>query len=266
MSNPTESPLSPAAADALSGTADAQTGAIYNTIGAVTYYTAAYQKEAIWNRAMALSNSLRVVKDGTLTFGVMPGTFRDARASILYPGCSGMSLANNATNYVFLDPDGSIHANTTGFSTGENVIPLATIVTAGGTYSHADISDMRGMACFTASGASGVIEASTAGAGSPNFLTGRENGKILTNEGASARAYNTLPSAAAGLAFDFIVSDADGMRITAVTGDTIRVGEGVSSSGGYIQNATIGSAIRLVAVNATEWIAVSTVGTWTVDS
>jgi hypothetical protein len=56
------------------------------------------------------------------------------------------------------------------------------------------------------------------------------------------------------------------MRITAVGDETIRVAGSVSATGGYIQNATIGSAIRLVAVNTTEWIAVSYVGTWTIDS
>lgn len=98
------------------------------------------------------------------------------------------------------------------------------------------------------------------------MLTVQETGKNLTNEGTTARNYNTLPSAAAGMSFEFVVQDADGMRIVAAAGDTIRVAGSVSAAAGYIQNATVGSAIRLLAVNATEWIAVNYVGTWTVDS
>ncbi|MCY2925982.1 MAG: hypothetical protein NT031_11190 [Planctomycetota bacterium] len=266
MSNPTESPLSGAAADALSGTVDPSTGAIYNTIGASTYYTAAYQKEAIWNRILALPNQLRVVKDGALTFGVMGGMFRIGIATYSYPGSAANALTDNATNYIYLLGSGTLTCNTTGFPVGEDHVPLAVISCASGAYAASDIQDCRGRAVLSAFGAAGAVEASTAASGSPNVLTVRETGKTLTNEGATARNYHTLPSAAAGMSFEFVVQDSDGMRIVAAAGDTIRVAGNVSAAAGYIQNATVGSAIRLLAVNATEWIAVSYVGTWTVDS
>lgn len=259
-------PLSDAAANALSGTTAPNTGAIYNTIGASTYYTAAYQKEAIWNRAAALANELRVVKDGTLTFGVFPGKFSDGFTVRSYAGSSGNVLTDATTNYVYLTAAGTLTTNTTGFPTNENHIPLAMIPTAAGTFAVTDVVDYRGRAIASAFGAIGNVEASTVGSGAPNVLTANEDGKIVTNEGATARAYNTLPSAVAGLAFEVVVQASDGVRVTAATGDTIRVAGSVSSTAGYIQNATVGSAIRLVAINATEWIAVSYVGTWTVDS
>ena len=73
-----------------------------------------------------------------------------------------------------------------------------------------------------------------------------------------------LPSAAAGLDFSFMVQDADGIRVTAATGDTIRVGTALSGVAGKIESTTIGSSVRLIALNATEWMAVSMVGSWTV--
>lgn len=109
------------------------------------------------------------------------------------------------------------------------------------------------------------IEASTAGVVSPNLLLPTESRKALTNEGALAEAYNTLPSAAAGYEFVFIVQAAAGLRIVANTGDTIRMGGAVSASGGFIRSAVVGSTVTLVAINATEWLAVSALGTWTVD-
>lgn len=109
------------------------------------------------------------------------------------------------------------------------------------------------------------IEASTAGSGAPNILLGLgETGKALTNEGAVALNYHTLPTAATGLRYTFIIQDGDGIIITANTGDTIRIGSAVSASAGNISSTTIGNAVTLQAINATEWIATSVVGTWTV--
>lgn len=109
------------------------------------------------------------------------------------------------------------------------------------------------------------IEASTAGSGAPNVLTNAESNKMLTNEGATAEAYNTLPTAVAGLTYSACVQDADGLRVTADTGDTIRIEASASATAGYINSTTIGSCVELVAINATEWFAVSVTGTWSVN-
>lgn len=108
-----------------------------------------------------------------------------------------------------------------------------------------------------------TIEANTAGSGTPNALTYSETNKVLTNEGATAQNYHTLPTAAAGLTYTFVVQDSDGIRIVANTGDTIRVAGTVSASAGYTESTTVGDVITLIAINATEWIAISYVGTWT---
>jgi hypothetical protein len=182
MSNPTESPLSAAVADALSGMADPNTGAIYNTIGASTYYTAAYQKEAIWNRAMALSNDLRVVKDGDSTFGVRGGMCRFGNQTLNFAGASCQSLTANSVNYIYMAESGTLAVSTTGFPASINCVSLAVIsVPASGIYSISNITDYRGAAAFSA-----VVgtEAVTAGSGSPNILTAYETKKVITNEGA----------------------------------------------------------------------------------
>lgn len=111
-----------------------------------------------------------------------------------------------------------------------------------------------------------LVEANTAGSGSPNVLVGTESGTVLTNEGATAQNYHTLPTAVAGLVFEFVVQDSDGVRVVAATGDTIRDVGTVSTTAGYIQSTTVGSTLRLVAINATEWVVTAKQGTWTIDS
>lgn len=110
-----------------------------------------------------------------------------------------------------------------------------------------------------------VVEASTAGSGAPNLLAAIESRKLLTNEGSTAEAYHTLPLAAAGIEFVFYCQDTDGIRVVANTGDTIRIGASVSAAGGFVRSSTSGSVLILVAINSTEWVAISVVGTWTVD-
>jgi hypothetical protein len=109
-----------------------------------------------------------------------------------------------------------------------------------------------------------LVEANTAGSGTPNALETSEVRKLFTNEGTTAVNYHTLPTAAANLEYTFYVQDADGIRITANTGDTIRIAATVSSVAGYITSTTIGDSVTLVAINATEWVATSLVGAgWT---
>lgn len=108
-----------------------------------------------------------------------------------------------------------------------------------------------------------LVEANTAGVGSPNAITAAESNTVFTNEGASALNYHTLPTAVAGLVYTFYVQDTDGIRVVANTGDTIRINTSVSASAGYAESTTVGSSVTLTAINATEWVATSVIGTWT---
>ncbi len=95
-------------------------------------------------------------------------------------------------------------------------------------------------------------------------LSAGASGTIYSNEGAAAISPFVLPTAVAGLRYGFIVQDADGIRVTAATGDTIRVAGSASVAAGNIANTTIGSTVYIIALNATEWVATSVIGTWTV--
>ena len=96
-------------------------------------------------------------------------------------------------------------------------------------------------------------------------LTAATCGNMHTNVGAVARVDLYLPPAAAGITTgEIIVSGADGIRVISATGDTVRVITAVSSAGGYAESTAIGSVLRLVAIDATAWIATTALGTWSV--
>jgi hypothetical protein len=108
-------------------------------------------------------------------------------------------------------------------------------------------------------------EENTAGVASPNVLTGLESFNVISNEGAVALNYQKLVSAAAGYEFKFVVQNANGMRLIASTGDTIRYTDTVSASSGYIESTNLGATILLRCINATEWFVSSISGTWNID-
>jgi hypothetical protein len=96
-----------------------------------------------------------------------------------------------------------------------------------------------------------------------------DGGTTFTNEGAGGLQDITLPTASANTTtgcyvYSFIVQSANGLRVIASAGDTIRIGTSVSAAAGNIQSTNVGSAVRLHCINATEWVAESVVGSWTV--
>lgn len=90
--------------------------------------------------------------------------------------------------------------------------------------------------------------------------TSAESGELYTNEGDANGAIITLPTAVAGLTYTFYVQAAQILQIVAAAGDTIRVGTTVSAAAGNIASNTVGSAITLTAINATEWVATEAAG------
>jgi len=63
-----------------------------------------------------------------------------------------------------------------------------------------------------------------------------------------------------------VVQDADGLKIVAAEGDTIRIAANATPAAGNISSAVIGSAVLLVAIHATEWLALSAMGSWSVST
>lgn len=107
------------------------------------------------------------------------------------------------------------------------------------------------------------VRPSTAVCASPLALTDDHVGQVLTNAGATARACFNLPAAQAGSNYSWIVVDTDGARVTAATGDTIRVGSAVSTTGGFCEASTDGDSLELIAVDGDRWYARNFIGAWT---
>lgn len=87
-------------------------------------------------------------------------------------------------------------------------------------------------------------------------------GTVFTNEADADGATITLPTAAAGLNFIAYVQTAQTLTITASAGDTIRIASNVTAAAGSITSNVVGSSVTLVAINATEWVATASIGSW----
>lgn len=109
-----------------------------------------------------------------------------------------------------------------------------------------------------------TLVASKTQAVSPYSVLATESRTAFDNTGSTGAVVFTLPTAAADLSYTFTCTDTDGITITANTGDTIRIAGSVTATAGSIASTVIGSSVRLIAVDATQWIAVSLVGTFTI--
>jgi hypothetical protein len=92
-------------------------------------------------------------------------------------------------------------------------------------------------------------------------VTTSDAGYTFSNEGAAGLVTMTLPTPAAGLRYTFYVRNAVGFKVaTAAVGQTIRIAGSISTSGGYIDDSTVGDSVTIIALNSTEWGATSIVG------
>lgn len=94
-------------------------------------------------------------------------------------------------------------------------------------------------------------------------LTAGQSGTVFTNEGNADILGILLPAAEAGLYYRFIVQNTNGIDIEPFDANTIRIAGSVTLVGGLIESLDIGDAVTLLAINSSEWIAFSVVGTWT---
>jgi hypothetical protein len=91
-----------------------------------------------------------------------------------------------------------------------------------------------------------------------------ESNRTYLAANTTAMAQVSLPAAAAGYTFKFVVTVAQGLRIRAFTSDTIRIGSTVTAAAGYVQSTTVGDYLELIAVSSSAWIARSPIQGWTV--
>ena len=110
-----------------------------------------------------MASACRVYKDGDLTYGVRAGSFINGASAVNYTASSSNALTDDATNYIYLTPAGTLTKNTTGFPATPHV-PLAEIVAADGAY-NADsaVTDRRCRAALAPVGAPTISEGSLGG-------------------------------------------------------------------------------------------------------
>lgn len=95
-------------------------------------------------------------------------------------------------------------------------------------------------------------------------LTAVNETEIVTNIGATALVTYTLPPAVAGMRYEIANEVSSGTRITAATGDFIRLGPNTATaSGGHIDTTDLGAKVEIAAVSVTGWHASSVIGNWT---
>lgn len=98
----------------------------------------------------------------------------------------------------------------------------------------------------------------TATQASTTTLTAAQSGALVVNTGTTASAAVSLPTTTlTGLHFYFLVTDADGVAITAPAGTTIRLGSAVTATGGTISSTTIGARLMLIADSSTSYVALN---------
>jgi hypothetical protein len=136
--------------NALSGLNDAEQEVLFIATGESPYYTSFYKMLYRLLDVSRRAGDLRVYKDGDLTFGVRAGRFCDGATTRDFAAASGQALTDNSTNSIYIATDGTLVVSTGGFPAAGATphIPLAAIVTAGGVYSLADITDYRGRSMF----------------------------------------------------------------------------------------------------------------------
>ncbi len=168
------------------------------------------------------------------------GTFFSSDANDLYGTVGGNSAFAGTVAYGFLQ-----YAATGGI-----------IVSSSGTSSYPVATRMRVIADTTNTTLDNDPVAPTTGTGT-----------FHSNDGASGNISETLPAASTkGLNHTFYVSAAHELKILCNGSDQIRVGASISTATtGDVKSSTVGNSITIVSLKSGLWVAISTVGTWTVD-
>lgn len=82
-----------------------------------------------------------------------------------------------------------------------------------------------------------------------------QSGESYNNTGATAQVVVTLPGAAVGLEYEFVVTDTDGFQLQATSSDTFQIGKGSAGAGnGTATFAVIGTVVKIRGASTTKWI------------
>lgn len=96
-------------------------------------------------------------------------------------------------------------------------------------------------------------------------VTVGESGTVLTNAGNDGDPVGefTLPSAAIGLTYTFVVMAAQELRVIPAAGDAINIAGVQGDAAEYWTANAVGETLTIVAVDVNNWVATSYSGTWT---
>lgn len=87
----------------------------------------------------------------TLDFAWMDARFWNGKALVTVPGDS-LTLSAGSINYIQVDPDGVVDANTVGFATDGSKYPLWKVTTGASSYSDSNVINMKGIVQFVGAG------------------------------------------------------------------------------------------------------------------
>ncbi len=93
-------------------------------------------------------------------------------------------------------------------------------------------------------------------------ITAAEAGTVITNAGAGGPFAYTLPAAAAGLNYCFVVMATQELRVTPAGGDKIVHASTVMDAAEYYYADAVGESLCITAVDGTNWVMTSSTGTW----
>jgi len=85
---------------------------------------------------------------------------------------------------------------------------------------------------------------------------------IFVNTGAGGLVTLTLPAATQNLHFRFIVTNANGIKVQLHAGDSMQVGNGNATAGGYAQSTILGACLDLFATASGQWFAFNQDNNW----
>ena len=144
----TEHYPSDAELNAMSGTADGEHEVLYVATGESPYFTSFYKMLYRLLDVSRRAGDFRVYKDGDLTFGVRAGRMINGTSQLDYHGDTQQPLADNATTHIYLDANACLQTGAMPLPTTVPHLPLASITTANGGYTLADITDLRGAGMY----------------------------------------------------------------------------------------------------------------------
>lgn len=179
-----------------------------------------------------------MIDGGTLTIGSSAIEFEPVAGTL--PDCGGGQILANPQSYA--------------------APPIPTSLVAG-----------SGISITSSGSASSITISATGGAGAATVtktadytVTTADSDTHFNNIGAGGAVTFTLPAAAAGLRYGFLVAAAQTVEILAAGSDRIAYGTTNSAAGGNLQSSSPFSFVTIEAHGAGQWIASSTLGAWTV--